>query len=201
MSSGKWHLGTHCHSNTDFCHHPSSHGFDYFHGLPVTNLRDCKPGAGSVFTQGIRALVLRPLQALAVALVTLGALRWLGLLPVPGLVFLCLLLLAAGLLGLLLCFLHFFRPLNCFLMRDRAISQQPLSYDNLTQRLTADAARFIRRWVPCPVPLSLGCPGGNSGSGFSMEGEVWLVPQPDCPPGPWLPSPMTPLNPMVPPAP
>lgn len=154
---GKWHLGTHCHNNTDFCHHPSSHGFDYFHGLPVTNLRDCKPGAGSVFTQAVRVLVLAPLQALALALATLGALRWLGLLPVPGAVFLVLLLLAAALLGLLLCFLHFFRPLNCFLMRGRAISQQPLSYENLTQRLTADAARFIRRNAERPFLLVFSC--------------------------------------------
>lgn len=113
----------------------------------MTNLRDCKPGEGSVFTSGIELLVLLPLQVIAVALLTLAALQCLGLLCVPCPVFLCLFLLAAGLLGALLCFLHSFRPLNCFLMRDRDVTQQPLSYDNLTQRLTADAARFIRRWV------------------------------------------------------
>ncbi|XP_036297505.1 steryl-sulfatase [Pipistrellus kuhlii] len=150
---GKWHLGTHCHNTSDFCHHPSSHGFDYFHGLPVTNLRDCKPGAGSVFTQAIRLLALAPLQVLAVALATLAALRWLGLLQVPLAVFLALALAAAALLAGLLCFLHFFRPLNCFLMRDRAVSQQPLSYDNLTQRLAADATSFVRRNAERPFLL------------------------------------------------
>ncbi|KAM8753176.1 steryl-sulfatase [Rhynchonycteris naso] len=150
---GKWHLGTHCHNRTDFCHHPLSHGFDYFHGLPVTNLRDCKPGAGSVFTSGIRLLVFIPLQAIAVALLTLGALRWLRLVRVPRAVFLGLLLLAAGLLGLLLAFLHFFRPLNCFLMTNRAVTQQPMSYDNLTQALTEDAARFMRRNAKTPFLL------------------------------------------------
>lgn len=148
VPAGKWHLGTHCHNNSDFCHHPSRHGFDHFHGIPVTNLRDCKPGAGSVFTSAIRLLAFVPLQVLAVALLTLAALRWLGLLRVPGPVFAALLLLAAGILGALLGFLHYFRPLNCVLLRDRHIAQQPLSYDNLTQRLTDDAARFIRRWVP-----------------------------------------------------
>ncbi|XP_066106281.1 steryl-sulfatase isoform X1 [Saccopteryx bilineata] len=150
---GKWHLGTHCHNRTDFCHHPLSHGFDYFHGLPVTNLRDCKPGAGSVFTSGIRLLVFVPLQAIAVALLTLGALRWLRLVPVPRAVFLGLLLLAAGLLSLLLAFLHFFRPLNCFLMTGRAVTQQPISYDNLTQALTEHAARFMRRNARTPFLL------------------------------------------------
>lgn len=175
-SSGKWHLGTHCHNKTDFCHHPSSHGFDYFHGLPVTNLRDCKPGAGSVFTSGIRLLVFVPLQVLALALLTLGALRWLGLLHVPAPLLVCLVLLGTALLGLLVCFLHFFRPLNCFLMRDRDVSQQPMSYDNLTQRLTEDAVQFVRRWVSPGVRWGLGnCSGvgtarGQPGGSFQRHG-------------------------------
>ncbi|XP_053772973.2 steryl-sulfatase isoform X2 [Desmodus rotundus] len=154
---GKWHLGTHCRNNSDFCHHPSSHGFDYFHGIPVTNLRDCKPGQGSVFTSAIRLLAFVPLQVIAIALLTLAALRWLGLLRVPGLVFACLLLLAAAILGALLGFLHYFRPLNCLLLHNRDVSQQPLSYDNLTQRLTEDAARFIRRNAETPFLLVFSC--------------------------------------------
>ncbi|XP_072599689.1 steryl-sulfatase isoform X3 [Vulpes vulpes] len=152
---GKWHLGTNCHNKTDFCHHPLSHGFDYFHGIPVTNLRDCKPGEGSVFTRGIRVLVFIPLQIIAITLLTLVVLKCLGLLHVPPVVFFCLLCLAAMILGLLLCFLHYFRPLNCFLMRNYEITQQPLSYDSLTQRLTADAAQFIRRNAGTPFLLLL----------------------------------------------
>uniref|UniRef100_A0A5G2R447 Steroid sulfatase n=1 Tax=Sus scrofa TaxID=9823 RepID=A0A5G2R447_PIG len=149
---GKWHLGTNCHNSSDFCHHPLSHGFDYFHGIPVTNLRDCKPGEGSVFTTAFRLLVFIPLQVLALALLTLAGLRWLGLFRVPPALIFSLLFLAALVLGLLLCFLHFFRPLNCFLMRNHDITQQPMSYDNLTQRLTADAVRFIQRWHTRPFP-------------------------------------------------
>uniref|UniRef100_A0A480LBM8 Steryl-sulfatase isoform 2 n=1 Tax=Sus scrofa TaxID=9823 RepID=A0A480LBM8_PIG len=152
---GKWHLGTNCHNSSDFCHHPLSHGFDYFHGIPVTNLRDCKPGEGSVFTTAFRLLVFIPLQVLALALLTLAGLRWLGLFRVPPALIFSLLFLAALVLGLLLCFLHFFRPLNCFLMRNHDITQQPMSYDNLTQRLTADAVRFIQRNAESPFLLVL----------------------------------------------
>lgn len=152
---GKWHLGTNCHNSSDFCHHPLSHGFDYFHGIPVTNLRDCKPGEGSVFTTAFRLLVFVPLQVLALALLTLAGLRWLGLFRVPPALIFSLLFLAALVLGLLLCFLHFFRPLNCFLMRNHDITQQPMSYDNLTQRLTADAVRFIQRNAESPFLLVL----------------------------------------------
>ncbi|XP_075395877.1 steryl-sulfatase-like [Tenrec ecaudatus] len=152
---GKWHLGLSCDRPADLCHHPLSHGFDAFYGLPVTNLRDCKPGAGSVFASGARLLVWAPLQAVGAALLTLGALRALGLVRVPPAAFLLLLLLAAAPLAALLAFLHFFRPLNCFLMRDRDVTQQPFSYDRLTQRLTAEAARFIRRNAERPFLLVL----------------------------------------------
>nr|XP_030693172.1 steryl-sulfatase isoform X1 [Globicephala melas] len=152
---GKWHLGTSCHNRTDLCHHPLSHGFDYFHGLPVTNLRDCKPGEGSVFTRALRLLVFLPLQVIAITLLTLAVLRCLGLIQVPPCIFFCLFFLAALVLGGLLCFLHYFRPLNCFLMRNRDITQQPMSYDNLTQRLTADAAQFIQRNAKTPFLLVL----------------------------------------------
>uniref|UniRef100_A0A8W4FA39 Steroid sulfatase n=1 Tax=Sus scrofa TaxID=9823 RepID=A0A8W4FA39_PIG len=145
---GKWHLGTNCHNSSDFCHHPLSHGFDYFHGIPVTNLRDCKPGEGSVFTTAFRLLVFIPLQVLALALLTLAGLRWLGLFRV-----------------------------------NHDITQQPMSYDNLTQRLTADAVRFIQRWVPPSSPGRLGRVARSSGSHhgsfgrfehsfFSLSGQI-----------------------------
>lgn len=183
MSAGKWHLGLHCDNSSDFCHHPLSHGFEYFHGLPLTNLRDCKAGAGSVFSSAMRLLALVPLQVTAVALATLAALGRLGLLRVPRPVFACLLLLAAAGLGALLGFLHFFRPLNCFLMTNREVTQQPLSYDNLTQRLTADAARFIRRWVPLlepPPPPPAGSPrgGGRAGPAAAYPLHVRRPPRP-----------------------
>ena len=37
---GKWHLGMHCEDSEDYCHHPNKQGFDYFYGVPLTNLKD-----------------------------------------------------------------------------------------------------------------------------------------------------------------
>ncbi|XP_010609455.1 steryl-sulfatase isoform X1 [Fukomys damarensis] len=152
---GKWHLGINCHSTTDFCHHPLRHGFDYFYGIPITNLRDCKPGAGTVFTSAYRSLVFFPLQIIGVTLFTLAVLRFLRLIHVPLGVFIFFFLLAALILVLFLCFLHYFRPLNCFLMRNYEVSQQPMSFDNLTQRLTLEATEFIRRNAEKPFLLFL----------------------------------------------
>ncbi|XP_021102058.1 steryl-sulfatase isoform X2 [Heterocephalus glaber] len=152
---GKWHLGINCDNTTDFCHHPLRHGFDYFYGIPMTNLRDCKPGEGTVFTTAYRLLVFFPLQVLGLTVFTLAVLRFLRLIRVPLGIFIFLFLLMALILVLFLCFLHYYRPLNCFLMRNYEISQQPMSFDNLTQRLTLEATGFIRRNAEKPFLLFL----------------------------------------------
>ncbi|XP_029412779.1 steryl-sulfatase [Nannospalax galili] len=152
---GKWHLGMNCYNMTDFCHHPLRHGFDYFYGIPTTNLRDCRPGEGTVFGMAYRWMVFIPLQIVGVTVLTLAVLRWLGLLHVPYGVFLFLFLLAGTIAASFLCFLHYFRPTNCFLMKNYDISQQPTSYDNLTQRLAVEATQFIKRNTKTPFLLVL----------------------------------------------
>lgn len=152
---GKWHLGLSCRHPRDFCHHPRVHGFDQFFGLPATNLRDCKPGAGTVFEGAVHWIVVVPVQALGAAALTLAALRCLGLARPPPAAFLGLLLPVAILLGGHFLFRHYFRPLHCFLMRDFEVAQQPLDYENLTQRLTEEAAGFIRRNSQKPFLLLL----------------------------------------------
>ncbi|XP_074670995.1 steryl-sulfatase isoform X2 [Strix aluco] len=113
---GKWHLGMNCESSNDFCHHPLSHGFDYFYGLTVTNFRDCKPGQGSVFLKGVQKTLVIPIQIAGITLVSLAIVQYVGLLK---------------------------------------IIQQPLSYENLTQRLTKEAVQFIGRNTDAPFLLVL----------------------------------------------
>ena len=38
--TGKWHLGMHGSNEQDFAKSPVNQGFDYFYGLPLTNLKD-----------------------------------------------------------------------------------------------------------------------------------------------------------------
>lgn len=85
------------------------------------------------------------LQVMGIAFVSLVVLNFVGLLRFPlralGIFF----LMTSVLLGVFLFFLHNFRYLNCFLMRNHKIIQQPWSYENLTQRFTEEATRFIER--------------------------------------------------------
>ncbi|XP_051464154.1 steryl-sulfatase isoform X3 [Apus apus] len=152
---GKWHLGMNCESSNDFCHHPLSHGFDYFYGLPVTNFRDCKPGQGSVFLKGVQKSLVIPIQITVITLVSLAIVQYIGLLKIPlQALGYCLLITTISLVGLIFFFYHF-RHLNCFLMRNHQIIQQPLSYENLTQRLTKEAVQFIGRNTDAPFLLVL----------------------------------------------
>ncbi|XP_062457383.1 steryl-sulfatase isoform X4 [Rhea pennata] len=152
---GKWHLGMNCESSNDFCHHPLSHGFDYFYGLSVTNLRDCKPGQGSVFLKGTEKSIVTSIQIIGITLVSLAAVHFAGFFKVPFQALGCCLLITAVLLVVLLFFFYNFRYLNCFLMRNHQIIQQPLSYENLTQRLTKEAVQFIQRNTDAPFLLVL----------------------------------------------
>uniref|UniRef100_A0A8C3M5M5 Sulfatase N-terminal domain-containing protein n=1 Tax=Geospiza parvula TaxID=87175 RepID=A0A8C3M5M5_GEOPR len=152
---GKWHLGMNCESTNDFCHHPRSHGFDYFYGLPVTNFRDCKPGQGSVFLKGVQKDLVIPVQITGIALVSLAVVQYIGLLKVPFQALGYFLLIITISLVVVIFFFYNFRPLNCFLMRDHQIIQQPLSYGNLTQRLTKEAMKFIERNTDTPFLLFL----------------------------------------------
>ncbi|XP_040438737.1 steryl-sulfatase isoform X2 [Falco naumanni] len=152
---GKWHLGMNCESSNDFCHHPLSHGFDYFYGLTVTNFRDCKPGQGSVFLKGVQKSLVIPIEIAGITLVSLAIAQYIGFLKVPFQALgYCLLIATISLVALVFFFYHF-RHLNCFLMRDHQIIQQPLSYENLTQRLTKEAVQFIGRNTNAPFLLVL----------------------------------------------
>ncbi|XP_019478005.1 steryl-sulfatase isoform X3 [Meleagris gallopavo] len=152
---GKWHLGMNCESSNDFCHHPLSHGFDYFYGLTVTNLRDCKPGQGSVFLKGVQRYLVILIQILGVTVVSLAVVYCTGFFKVPFQALGICLLITCISLAVLIFFFYHFRHLNCFLMRDHQIIQQPLSYENLTQRLTTEAVRFIERNYNAPFLLVL----------------------------------------------
>ncbi|NWU98816.1 STS sulfatase, partial [Upupa epops] len=152
---GKWHLGMNCESSNDFCHHPLSHGFDYFYGITVSNFRDCKSGQGSVFLKGIQKSLIIPIQIAGITLVSLVVVKYFGLLKVPFQALSYCLLITAVALAVLIFFFYNFRHLNCFLMRDHQIIQQPLSYENLTERLTKEAVHFIRRNTDAPFLLVL----------------------------------------------
>lgn len=138
--TGKWHLGFNCESE-DSCSDPNGQGFDYFYGLPLTNLKDC--GHGSVW-QVWRSTVYRDLFLVFFAVVA-GAiyLRIYGRLSKNG--FRIIVTFATILTFSLYFMMRTMGLMNCILMENRKVIEQPLSYDNLNQRLTRRAISFIER--------------------------------------------------------
>ncbi|KAJ0009546.1 hypothetical protein NQD34_001248, partial [Periophthalmus magnuspinnatus] len=146
---GKWHLGLNCETSSDHCHHPNKHGFKYFFGFPLTNLRDCHPGHGTVF-QFNKYL---PIKTTVVILISTIIVYYFGLLPVPRF----LVMGATSLAVLVTCFLTTFLLvvpyMNCILMRNGEIVEQPFSTLNMTQRMTQEAVDFMERSSEGPFLL------------------------------------------------
>ncbi|XP_028252827.1 steryl-sulfatase isoform X2 [Parambassis ranga] len=138
---GKWHLGLNCNTSEDHCHHPDAHGFNYFFGITLTNLRDCMSGQGTIFQ--FRKYL--PYKSLAVVFVTAVVLHGSRILTIRRGLVLGLLSLAVLLAGLVAGFLAVVPYFNCILLRDHEIAEQPFTHENLTQRMTREAVDFIER--------------------------------------------------------
>ncbi|XP_056451443.1 steryl-sulfatase isoform X2 [Gadus chalcogrammus] len=149
---GKWHLGLNCEHAGDHCHHPANHGFDLFYGTPMTHLRDCIAGHGSVFAQ------VWPYVRYVVAASFWTAVLCFACLPAPfggWRVGLGLLLIGAATAGLYLVFDHLIGALNCVLMRDQQVVEKPYVSEDLTARMTWEAVDFMERNSGKPFLLFL----------------------------------------------
>ncbi|KAM6894076.1 steryl-sulfatase [Xenentodon cancila] len=138
---GKWHLGLNCKSSDDHCHHPSIHGFNYFFGIPLTNLRDCQPGHGTVF----QIHKYLPYRTLGLVLGTAAALHLCRVIPLRRGLILALLSALIAVTTLTAGFIKVIPYFNCVLFSDHQIVEQPFTSENLTQRMTGEALDFIER--------------------------------------------------------
>lgn len=142
LFSGKWHLGLNCESSDDYCHHPSTHGFKYFFGIPLTNLRDCQPGHGTVF----QIHKYLPYKTIGIVLVTAALLHYSGVVTFSRRLILSLLSLLAVVTGVIMGFIMMVPYFNCILMKNHEIVEQQFKLENLTQKMTHEAVDFIERY-------------------------------------------------------
>ncbi|RWS04129.1 steryl-sulfatase-like isoform X1, partial [Dinothrombium tinctorium] len=148
---GKWHLGSYCGSKDD-CHHPLNHGFDYFYGLPFSNVKDFGNDNSSVvlsnypyfyywlstitcigLTCGFILYKLKHITKTAVLIAALSIL-------IPGAIFV---------------FQRNIKLMNSILMRDYEVIEQPINFISLTRRLVKEANNFISLSVQKQQPFLL----------------------------------------------
>ena len=148
---GKWHLGLHSLSTSDFHFHPLKQGFHYFYGLPLTNLRDCDPGnyVVELIIPGLRPTNI--LIAATIIGVTLHICYLTGLLSKCAFYFLLTLI---TFIAFAICAtLTMLAGFNCFVMKNYDVVEQPTILENLTMRFTDEAVNFIRTNKDSPFLL------------------------------------------------
>ncbi|XP_069320616.1 arylsulfatase D isoform X1 [Eulemur rufifrons] len=142
---GKWHQGVNCASRNDHCHHPLSHGFDYFYGMPFTLVNDCDPGWPPQLDSALRAKLQHYTQVMALGVLTMAAAKTCRLISVSRKA-------VAGMAGLTLLFFlswyasfGFVRRWNCILMRNHDVTAQPMVLERAAGLMLKEAVSYIER--------------------------------------------------------
>ncbi|XP_033114920.1 steryl-sulfatase-like [Anneissia japonica] len=155
---GKWHLGHACDSEGN-CSHPNGQGFNYFYGLPLTNLKDCG-GKTNVFIAW-DAHIYRDLFLMAL-LLSISAIALYRHVYIDKRSLIGCLIFTWVLIGSVYYFINSIQIMNCILMENQKVLEQPLTYDNLTQRLTNRAISFMERHQEDPFFLFMSYPQAHT---------------------------------------
>ena len=159
---GKWHLGLHCDvkttckenpsnnhlsqcSDVNFCHHPLKRGFDYYYGMPLTNLMEC----GNLPLHGLQGEMsnienvvnfYRYVGSLLVYVVSYFFFK-----PFRRSVFMLLLLVALSWYGYHLFYHYLTRQFNCVVMRNDQVVEQTVNLESITANLVNETKTFINK--------------------------------------------------------
>lgn len=142
---GKWHLGLNCHSSSDHCHHPLSHGFQHFLGMPLGMMGDCSGTEPSEKRVTLQRRLYLCSQASALAALTLVAGRLTGLLRAPRWLLVLILAAAATMFAASRHVGDLIIYADCFLMRNHTVTQQPLHLEQVTGLMLREAETFLQR--------------------------------------------------------
>ncbi|XP_073523449.1 arylsulfatase D-like [Phyllobates terribilis] len=150
---GKWHLGVNCQSPNDHCHHPLSHGFDYFYGMLFSLITECQPGGLRELDAPFTAQLTLITQFMAFAVMTLVIARYSNMLTINK----NLIIYSA-----LFCILFFItwylkygfvQYWNCIIMRNHEIIEQPMKLERTASQILREAQQFIDRNKNAPFLL------------------------------------------------
>ncbi|MBW02392.1 Arylsulfatase E, partial [Eschrichtius robustus] len=168
--SGKWHLGLNCESSDDYCHHPLSHGFDHFYGMPFSMMGDCEPWEMSEKRAGLERKLNVCSHVMALAAFTLAVGKLTRLVAGSWTLVIC-----SAIVALVFFTTSYFVGAlivhaDCFLMRNHCITEQPMCLQRTTALMLKEVSSFVQRVIDGRdlLPLLLGT-AQHSGHEFLMH--------------------------------
>ena len=139
--AGKWHLGVHCDLTDLYCHHPLRQGFDYYYGIPLTNLRDFGNDHRYLVTAGLplaNSILISMIVGGAILVSFLARRRLVGWrLGVP----LALVLILPP--SYVYVAFNQLKLLNSMVMRGLESVEQPIDFETITGQLVAEGVGFM----------------------------------------------------------
>ena len=141
--TGKWHLGLHCSNSDDFCHHPNNQGFDYYFGVPLTNLRDFGPDRVSVirvkmpFIDGLLCAIFLGGIILAIAL---KRSQLIGNLGAVLLIMLCF-----SPMAFIYTIIYGIRYWSGVVMRNTDVVEQPIDLEGFTSMMVQEGVQYMEQ--------------------------------------------------------
>lgn len=141
MSTGKWHLGWSESKYNDNIHHPLNHGFNYYYGHPLTNVRDWMDDGESVLMAQNPTIYWRALASIVAILIPIYFLKKRNYVGLK--------ILYVTFIIVCLAWAYFFFSVNNFLLlnsvlyRNFDLVEQPIKLETLSDRYTKESIEFI----------------------------------------------------------
>jgi arylsulfatase A-like enzyme len=157
---GKWHLGNDAAVRGDREHHPNRHGFEYFYGIPFTNLKDFN-GKFFSLTQSVISSQFPKWMTYSVASLVVSVSFCIYLykmnknaLSLSNVIFMTAVLLIPTIFISSIILIQSFLPLvNSILMRNGEVIEQPFLSLDSTERFVKEANSFMSRAVESNQPF------------------------------------------------
>lgn len=139
---GKWHLGLHENWVGDNLNNPRRQGFDYWYGIPLTNLPDFDEGEKPLFTRYYPNAVIIANSTILASVFILFLMYYKNLINVW--IFVLLTSLTFVLVQYPIFMYSNLKFLNSMLYRDFEIVEQPMQFTDLTKRLVHEGTSFLK---------------------------------------------------------